>query len=436
MAERDVLDSSRWRPRRIARFAFHFTIVELQSLVFAMAIFAALALSAVVPLPIPRYDALLIFGVTLTLALWAIGWETGREVLVICTFHLIGLALELFKVHEGSWSYPEEALTKVAGVPLYAGFMYAAVGSYIVQAWRRMDLRVTNFRLVTMSILAVLAYANFFTHHWIPDLRWAIAIAFVIALWRTLGALHCWRAPLPDAPCAVVCGDWRGAVARGERRDVSWRLEVPRSARGVALGARGQGGIVVAARQSQLCPWWRFSSTSRARSLGIPATCARWSHIDTASRRRRNDSGQENAWLPPGRDARGGESHHRRETPQPWLERRRGFLRGLCALKVRHDRDEHRHCCPSRFPFTVSRSVTPLTGGSKPNLERSFTRSLPNIPVQQVLERVPADVHRGLAVAHRHHRGPQHRVVVARHDATIGAGRGHRQKVAAGDIPW
>ena len=212
MAERDVLDSSRWRPRRIARFAYYFTIVELQSLVFAIAIFAALAASAVVPLPIPRYDALLIFGVTLTLALWAIGWETGREVLVICAFHLIGLALELFKVHEGSWSYPEDAFTKVAGVPLYAGFMYAAVGSYIVQAWRRMDLRVTDFRLVTMAILAVLAYANFFTHHWIPDLRWWIAVGFVIALWRTLVHFtvggHRYRMPLVLSFVAIGAALW------------------------------------------------------------------------------------------------------------------------------------------------------------------------------------------------------------------------------------
>lgn len=210
--ERDVLDSSRWRPRRILRFAWYFTIVELQSLVFAIAIFAALAISAVVPLPIPRYDALLIFGIALTLFLWLIRWETGREVLVICAFHLIGLALELFKVHQGSWVYPEDAFTKVAGVPLYAGFMYAAVGSYIVQAWRRMDLRVTDFRLITMSILAVLAYANFFTHHWIPDLRWAIAIAFVIALWRTLVHFtvggHRYRMPLVLAFVAIGAALW------------------------------------------------------------------------------------------------------------------------------------------------------------------------------------------------------------------------------------
>ena len=55
--------------------------------------------------------------------------------------------------------------------------MYAAVGSYICQAFRRFDLRV-KFRWLPAGVLAVLAYANFFTHHWLPDLRWLVAVGF------------------------------------------------------------------------------------------------------------------------------------------------------------------------------------------------------------------------------------------------------------------
>ena len=33
----------------------------------------------------------------------------------------------------------------IAGVPLFSGFMYAAVGSYICQSWRRFDLRVSRY---------------------------------------------------------------------------------------------------------------------------------------------------------------------------------------------------------------------------------------------------------------------------------------------------
>jgi uncharacterized membrane protein YoaT (DUF817 family) len=39
----------------------------------------------------------------------------------------------------GSWAYPEPALTKIFGVPLYSGFLHAAVGSYVVAAWRLVD---------------------------------------------------------------------------------------------------------------------------------------------------------------------------------------------------------------------------------------------------------------------------------------------------------
>lgn len=166
---------------QLIRFAW----IEVQCCLFAGAIFVGLAVSSVVPLPIPRYDALLIYGLVLTAVFYVLKLETAREVGVIFGFHLLGLALELFKTHVGSWSYPEDAITKVGGVPLYSGFMYAAVGSYICQAFRRFDLRVTHFRWGPTVTLAVLAYANFFTHHWLPDARWVIALGFVVALWRS-----------------------------------------------------------------------------------------------------------------------------------------------------------------------------------------------------------------------------------------------------------
>ena len=55
-------------------------------------------------------------------------------------------------------------LAEIGGVPLYAGFMYAAVGSYICQACRRFDLRVTTIAGCPPP-RCVAAYANFFTHH-------------------------------------------------------------------------------------------------------------------------------------------------------------------------------------------------------------------------------------------------------------------------------
>lgn len=181
-----TLTSGSTRTARVARsFAqlFRFAWLELQCCLFPLAIFAGLALSAVLPLPIARYDALLIYAVSVTAAFYLLGLETRRELAIIGVFHLVGLALEIFKVHVGSWSYPDEGLLRVGGVPLYSGFMYAAVASYICQAFRRMQLRVVGLRPLSTAVLAVAAYVNFFSHHVLPDLRWWIAAGFVLALW-------------------------------------------------------------------------------------------------------------------------------------------------------------------------------------------------------------------------------------------------------------
>jgi uncharacterized membrane protein YoaT (DUF817 family) len=172
--------------RRFVTQLARFTLLEVASCIFAIAVFAGLLVAYLVPLPVATYDFLLAWCVFVTLLFWALGLETWREVLVILAFHLLGLGLELFKVHVGSWSYPGDAVTKVAGVPLFAGFMYAAVGSYICQAWRRFDLRVTNYPAVASTVVAVAIYANFFTHHWIVDLRVVLALAGLVVLRRCL----------------------------------------------------------------------------------------------------------------------------------------------------------------------------------------------------------------------------------------------------------
>lgn len=173
------------RARHAVAQLLRFAWLEARACAFAVVIFAGLALSTLVPLPIARYDALLVYGVVATLAFWALRLETGREVLGTLAFHLVGLVFEVLKVRLGSWSYPEEALTKVGGVPLYSGFMYAAVGSYIARAWRLFDLRLTAYRPVPTAVLAAAVYANFLTHHLLPDVRAVLALLLVLATWRT-----------------------------------------------------------------------------------------------------------------------------------------------------------------------------------------------------------------------------------------------------------
>jgi uncharacterized membrane protein YoaT (DUF817 family) len=98
--------------------------------------------------------------------------ETWEEARVILIFHLVGTAMELFKTGVGSWIYPEACLFRVGGVPLFSGFMYAAVGSYIARAWRLFDFQFTRHPpLWALGLLSAGIYVNFFTHHYVTDMR-------------------------------------------------------------------------------------------------------------------------------------------------------------------------------------------------------------------------------------------------------------------------
>ncbi|MFJ5779951.1 DUF817 domain-containing protein [Streptomyces sp. NPDC093094] len=159
-----------------------FGLLQARCCSFAAFLLAGMAGSRLLPeLPVARYDLVLLYGVLLTLVARRAGWETGRDTAVIAVCHVLGLLFELVKVRMGSWSYPEDALTKVAGVPLYGGFMYAAVAGYVCRARRLMLLRFTRYRAAATTLVAAAVYLNFFTHHWMPDLRWPLTLAMIAA---------------------------------------------------------------------------------------------------------------------------------------------------------------------------------------------------------------------------------------------------------------
>ena len=175
---------SMYHPRAI-RLVIAFTVANARACLFPLFIFVALALSHLLPSGVPRYDALLVACLAMQAVMLATRLETLDELKVISLFHLLGLGLELFKVHVGSWSYPEEAFTKVAGVPPYAGFMYASVASYMVQAWRLLALRVHRWPRRSIVVpLGVVIYANFFTHHALADLRYPAIVATFLGAWQ------------------------------------------------------------------------------------------------------------------------------------------------------------------------------------------------------------------------------------------------------------
>ncbi|OQW79135.1 MAG: hypothetical protein BVN32_05290 [Proteobacteria bacterium ST_bin14] len=136
--------------------------------------------------PLARYDFLTIGAVAIQLGMIAFRLEPLREAKVILAFHFVGTVMEIFKTAHGSWLYPEPSLLRIGGVPLFSGFMYAAVGSYIARVWRIFDFRFHHYppRWTTIA-LAVAIYANFFTHHWLPDIRLLLFAATAILFWRT-----------------------------------------------------------------------------------------------------------------------------------------------------------------------------------------------------------------------------------------------------------
>jgi len=134
-----------------------------------------------------RYDFLVIGAVLIqVLMLWT-GLETLEEAKVILVFHITGTIMELFKTYHGSWIYPEDSYLRIGAVPLFSGFMYAAVGSYLARVWRIFDFRFDYFPpLWLQGVLAAAIYVNFFAHHWLPDIRLGLIVATALIYGRCL----------------------------------------------------------------------------------------------------------------------------------------------------------------------------------------------------------------------------------------------------------
>jgi uncharacterized membrane protein YoaT (DUF817 family) len=176
--------------QRIAVEFCYFGIRQARACLFAGLFFAAVfAVPRGGLLGIPRYDVLLILALGIQAWMLYAKLETWDEFKAILLFHLMGFALEAFKVSANvrSWTYPDFAYSKVMDVPLFAGFMYAAVGSYIIQVWRALDMRVVHHPPYWMTgIVAVALYVNFFTHRYMGDYRWylgAIALGLYARCW-------------------------------------------------------------------------------------------------------------------------------------------------------------------------------------------------------------------------------------------------------------
>ena len=146
--------------------------------------------------PLSRYDFLTLAALAIQLGMLLFKLETLDEAKVILAFHIVGTVMELFKTANGSWIYPEASYLRIGDVPLFSGFMYAAVGSYIARIWRIFDIRFLHYPKHSHTvILAIAIYVNFFAHHWLPDIRIALFAAMGLLFWRSRIYFKVWRTP-------------------------------------------------------------------------------------------------------------------------------------------------------------------------------------------------------------------------------------------------
>lgn len=168
-----------------------FFIANLRGTYFGVFLLSLFLLTELIAIPdISRYDFIFICAVTYQITALLFGFEHLKEFVVIILFHILATIMELFKTNPsiGSWMYPELAtsLFVIGTVPLFTGFLYSAVGSYISRAFTFLNLSYKNFpSYVHVSLLAFLIYVNFFTHHFTYDLRYLLFGYTAVLFYKT-----------------------------------------------------------------------------------------------------------------------------------------------------------------------------------------------------------------------------------------------------------
>ena len=170
---------------------WHFGIANARASQFGAFLLLVFLVTEFVSVPgLGRYDFIFLAAVAFQVCALLFRFEEWREFSVILVFHALATVMELFKTHPavGSWMYPglPGTIFALATVPLFTGFLYSAVGSYISRAFIFLHLRFERFpAYYHLWILATLIYLNFFTHHYIVDIRYLLFAYVFFIFWNT-----------------------------------------------------------------------------------------------------------------------------------------------------------------------------------------------------------------------------------------------------------
>jgi len=176
--------------RRVVEL-WHFFLASLKASYFGVFLLSIFLLTEVVRVPfISRYDFIFLAAVAFQACALVFRLESLREFAVILIFHVLATIMELFKTNPavGSWVYPglSDTVFTLYTVPLFTGFLYSAIGSYISRAFVFLKLWYEHFPpYAHLWILSALIYVNFFTHHFVFDIRYLLFAYIIIVFWKT-----------------------------------------------------------------------------------------------------------------------------------------------------------------------------------------------------------------------------------------------------------
>jgi len=170
---------------------WYFTLANIRASYFGGFLLFVFLLTEIVTVSfVTRYDVIFLSAIGFQVCALLFQFEKPKEFLVIILFHILATGMELFKTNPaiGSWTYPgmEGVVFALATVPLFSGFLYSAVGSYISRAFTFLKLSYENFpAYYHLWILATLTYVNFFTHHFFYDIRYFLFAYVLIVFFKT-----------------------------------------------------------------------------------------------------------------------------------------------------------------------------------------------------------------------------------------------------------
>lgn len=115
----------------------------------------------------------IVFGLAIGLQVWTVKSKlhNDAECKMLLLFYILGLILECF-ISSTSGINPSLPVSwsSIHGVPLVNGFIYVALASYIMQAWRLFSIRIRYYPPYWMAIgLASVTYLYFISQTYVGE---------------------------------------------------------------------------------------------------------------------------------------------------------------------------------------------------------------------------------------------------------------------------